>query len=343
VAAGEVPREVIGRRVDVEGSVASAALRSGRTQRLEEEPNRVRFERHGLGRFGVDARAGLVVPLRFRGQSYGVMMALDRLVDGSVFSHDDQRLLEAFASSAATAIATADAAASERRSQRLAAAEEERRRWARELHDETLQGLAAVRLGLAVALRKAPGDDPLADSLRDALAQLDAEVAGLRSLITELRPASLDELGLEAAVEGLVERVGAAGLDVDLHVDLAFEQGREPARPVAELETAAYRLVQEALTNARKHGRATRAVVEIVEARDSLTVSVRDNGDGFDPAAGTDGFGLLGMRERVTLLDGTLEVVSAPGEGTAISATFPVTGRRPVAGNGSPLAVRQAG
>src|SRR6185369_10218256 len=102
---------------------------------------------------------------------------------------------EAFATSAAAALATAESAATERRSQRLAAAEHERVRWARELHDETLQGLAAVRLGLAVALRPGRAGHLMGDAVRDAVGQLDAEIASLRSLICDLRPASLDELG----------------------------------------------------------------------------------------------------------------------------------------------------
>ena len=94
-----------------------------------------------------------MVPLVFRGRAYGVLVAVDRLEGGPAFSDDDQRLLEAFAASAATAVATAVSVEAERRRQRLAAAEQERARWARELHDETLQNLAALRLGLAAQLR----------------------------------------------------------------------------------------------------------------------------------------------------------------------------------------------
>ena len=89
-----------------------------------------------------------------------------------------------------------------------------------------------------------------------------------------------------------------------------------------------YRTVQEALTNAMKHGRAKHAVVEIVEDDTTVHVTVRDDGAGFDPAERTDGFGLLGMQERVQLLDGTLEIESTPGAGTTVNATFPAQ-RRP--------------
>jgi signal transduction histidine kinase len=159
--------------------------------------------------------------------------------------------------------------------------------------------------------------------VRDAIDHLDAEIAGLRWLITELRPAALDELGPAAAIEALAERARRFGLDVEVNVDFAYEQGRQTSRLSPELETAVYRIAQEALTNTRKHGQARLAIVEIVEDDTTVCVSVRDDGNGFDAAARTDGFGLLGMSERVELLDGTIEIDSTPGGGTRITATFP--------------------
>ena len=251
--AGELPEGLIGQRVDLKDSLASAALRTSRTLRLEEEPNRARFERHGLGRLGVEASGGLVVPLIFRGRGHGVLVAVDRLEGGPAFSAEDQRLLEAFAASAATAVATAVTVEAERRRQRLAAAEQERARWARELHDETLQNLAALRVGLAAQLRR-PNPEAMIDAVTEAVAQLEGEIASLRALVTDLRPAALDDLGVQAAIEDLAGRARNRGLDVDISVDLAYEQGRERARLAPELETATYRIVQEALTNASKHG-----------------------------------------------------------------------------------------
>ncbi|MBV8217561.1 MAG: GAF domain-containing protein, partial [Solirubrobacterales bacterium] len=170
--AGELPAGLVGHRVDVRGSLASAALRVSRTLRLEDQANRARFDRHGLGRLGLRAEAGLVVPLVFRGRGYGVLIAVDRLEGEAAFSSEDQRLLEAFAASAATAIATAVTVEDERRRQRLAAAEQERAHWARELHDETLQNLAALRLGLAAQLRNAEPEAGV-ETVRDAVAQLE--------------------------------------------------------------------------------------------------------------------------------------------------------------------------
>jgi signal transduction histidine kinase len=325
--AGEVPEGLIGARVPLDETVASAALRTRRTQRLEEELNRSRFEQHGLGRFGLGADSGLVVPLVFRNRTYGVLLALDRVEGGARFTAEDQRLLEAFAASAATAVATATSAAAEQHRQRLKAAEDERRRWARELHDETLQNMAALQIMLSAARRSGQADT-LEAAVADAIGRLQQEIGTLRSLITDLRPAALDEFGTLGAVEALVERVARNGLEVDLSADLAHEAGRRPTRHTAELEAAIYRTVQEALTNATKHGHAKRAVVEIVEDDTTVHVTVRDDGAGFDPAQRTDGFGLLGMRERVQLLDGTLEIESTPGAGTTVSATFPAQ-RRP--------------
>ena len=320
--AGDLPPGLIGRTVDLRDSVASTALRTVVAQRLEDEPNRMRFERHGLGRLGFRATAGLVLPLVFRGEAYGVLVVVDRLVDGPSFSADDLRLLESFASSAATAIATAHSVASQRRSQTLAAAEQERERWARELHDETLQNLAAVRLALASAQRIG---DPAA--IPAAIEQLDADIASLRALITDLRPAALDQLGPQAAIEALAERVRRTGLQVDVHIDFAYERERASSRLLAELETAAYRITQEALTNAQKHGHARSAVVRVTEDDANVHVSVRDDGEGFDPAVAPSGFGLLGMRERAELLGGALAVDSTLGECTTVTATLPVRRR----------------
>ena len=166
------------------------------------------------------------------------------------------------------------------------------------------------------------------EAVRAAVVELEREIRTLRALVTDLRPAALDDLGAQAAIEDLAERSRERGLDVDLAIDLAYEQGRKPDRPTSEVETTMYRIIQEALNNAAKHGGARRAQVEIVEDDSSVRMRVQDDGRGFDPIAHTDGFGLLGMRERVELLQGTLEVTSSPGQGTTINAAFPATHRR---------------
>jgi signal transduction histidine kinase len=315
--AGDLPAGLIGRRVRLENTVASAALRAGVTQRLSDRLNRARFEQYGLGNLGVNADGGLVVPLVFRDRRYGVLVAVDHLEEGD-FTPEHQQLLEAFAASAATAVATAHSVADERRRQRLAAAEAERARWARELHDETLQALGSLRLVLSAGAR-AGELEAMSRAIAQSLEQLELDTATLRGLITELRPAALDQLGLEPAVLALIDRFRASGLDVDVNIDLA--RGQDRLKP--ELETGIYRIVQEALTNAVKHGDAERAAVELVEDERGIRVSIRDDGEGFEPTAATDGFGLLGMHERVELLQGELTVESAPGNGTQISVSLP--------------------
>src|SRR5580693_8492132 len=321
--AGELPAGLLGMQVPLEDSAASAALRTRHAQRLQEPLTRARFDEHGLGTLGVDAHGGLLVPLVFQNHAYGVLVAIDRLHDGPEFTTDDERLLEAFAASAATAVATAQSVASERQRQRLAAAEAERQRWARELHDDTLQSLSALRVGLSTA-RRSGKPKALELAVTDAIEHLEEGITNLRALITDLRPASLDELGAAAAIQALCERAGRAGIDIDVNIDLAYERGRERMRHTPEVETAMYRIVQEALTNAAKHGNAKRAVVEVHDDETDIQVSVRDDGVGFDPTARADGVGLLGMNERVQLLEGSLEVRSAPGQGTTILASIPV-------------------
>jgi two-component system, NarL family, sensor histidine kinase DevS len=329
--AGEADPELVGMELATRDSVAGAALRASRPQRLSDEVNRARFEA-GLGTLGITAAAGLVVPLTFRTEAPGVLIALDPLRGGE-FTGDDERLLTSFAVSAASAVVTARSLTLDQLRAREAATEDERRRWARELHDETLQGLGALRVALSSARRS---DDPerWSSALHDAVEQLDTEIASLRGIIADVRPASLDELGTQAALEALADRTRAAGVDVDLTVDLDYEAGRSPARHSPELETAVYRIVQEAINNAVKHSGAETVAVSATDAEDAVLVTVRDEGRGFDQAAGGAGFGLIGMRERVQSLGGRLTVESAPGAGTTVSVRLPVTRLAPQAADG---------
>jgi signal transduction histidine kinase len=163
--------------------------------------------------------------------------------------------------------------------------------------------------------------------VKQAIDTLEHGIADLRSLITDLRPATLDELGTQAAIEALAERTARHGVKVEVTVDLAYERGRAITRHAAELEIALYRIVQEALTNAVKHGKAKHIVIEIYEDTLAVYLSVCDDGKGFDPHAQTSGFGLLGMRERAQLLGGELTIVATPGRGTLLKASIPVLRR----------------
>jgi PAS domain S-box-containing protein len=205
---------------------------------------------------------------------------------------------------------------------RLQAAEAERSRWARELHDETLQGLAGLHMLLASGARAGMAE-ALRDCVRQAQQHIADEMEKLRGLISELRPAALDELGLEASLRDLAERIQLVyGLQVDARIDVPPHD----MRPASEIETAAYRLVQECLSNAARHADAALAVVEVTRHDSSMRIRVSDDGRGFDPARETEGFGIGGMRERVDLLDGELMIASEPGGGTEIVADLPLGG-----------------
>jgi signal transduction histidine kinase len=329
-AAGEDAAELVGRRMPLGDSVAVTALRSGRPERVGGDLHRVRFAQDGLGGLALQSQAALYVPLMLRGRALGALIALDRLTDGPGFSPEDEMLLEACAVSVTTALAAAQSFSAERASARLAAAEDERRRWARELHDETLQSLAALKLGLE-ATRTAGRLEALGHAVDQVTTQLDLDIDNLRALITDLRPAALDEIGEEAALSSLCERAQTRfGLEVSLRLELAYEQGRATTRHDPGLETAIYRIVQEALTNAHKHASPNRVTVDVLEDETTVNLRICDDGSGFDPSAQADGFGLTGIRERVELLAGTIDIKSA-SEGTIVTVTLPARRRAEVA------------
>jgi signal transduction histidine kinase len=322
-AAGHVAESLVGMRVPIEGSTSGAVLAHRRSQRLADVRVRLRF---GLADV-IDAQAGLLVPLVFHGRAVGVLEAFDRLGGGPEFSSEDERLLLAFAASAATAVATAQDVARQSLRRSIEAADQERARWARELHDETLQELAALKLALAYAARS--GDETvLGQVVADATAQIDASIRGLRRMISDLRPATLDALGTAAALESLAERTRArARLDIRLEVDLDHEAGRHPTRHSAQIEDTIYRVVQESLTNVAKHANATTVTVTVREFDEAVVVEIGDDGDGFDPELRAGGYGLIGIRERVALAGGTFSLTTSPGQGARLTMSLPAERR----------------
>jgi len=317
--AGDLSESLLGQRLPLEASVAGEVLRTGKPERLADAAGRLRFALAEQ----THARTGLVVPLLFHGRALGVLAAFDRLRDGPQFSAWDEHVLSAFAASAAFAVATAQDVAAGTLGRRVEAQEQERRRWARELHDDTLQELAALKL-LADAARRAPTADERTAVLDQIGERVDVAVCALRGLITDLRPAALDEIGLHAALGALVERTTQVHtLAVDLRVDLAGAPNA-PMRLPPQVEDAVYRIVQEALSNVVKHADAGRADVLVVQTDAAVEVAVRDDGIGFDPSDDASGFGLLGIHERAGLVEGTVKIDSAPGAGTSIRFSVPV-------------------
>ena len=197
--------------------------------------------------------------------------------------------------------------------------DEEARRIAHALHDEAGQLLAKVYLAVAeIGEDLGPAARERLSGINAILDQIDEQ---LRRLAHELRPPMLDELGVIAAIEFLVEGISKrAGLPI--HV--AGTSGRRLSAPV---EIALYRIVQEALNNVIKHARASRAQVEFAWREGMVQCAVRDDGIGFEVASAEKralGLGLIGMRERVEALGGEMVIHSVPGQGTVMTATIPV-------------------
>jgi signal transduction histidine kinase len=318
-------------RFSIADSTSGQVLRHGRPERITDIAARMRIAPQELG--VPDAETALLVPMVHRGDAVGILAAFDHGAAQAPFSEDDEQMLRTFAASAATAVALAQSVRSDRLRSSLAAADAERRRWARELHDETLQGLGGLRLLLSSALRH---DDPARAraAMREAVAHIEREIENLRSIITELRPAALDELGLKTAIEALLDRHREQhGIQVDSQLELAGTASGE-GRLDADLETTVYRLVQETLTNVAKHAHAETVRVAIAESEGELSIEVGDDGAGFDTAVKTEGFGLAGMRERASLAGGTLSVSSGEG-GTVVRVRLPVALRGGAVRSGS--------
>jgi signal transduction histidine kinase len=211
-------------------------------------------------------------------------------------------------------IAVSDTPEEQRLRVAMHSADADRARWARELHDETLQGLGALRMMLVAARRSGDGA-----RVGEVIERLDEEIDNLRGLVRELRPAALDELGLAAATEGLAARI-ASRHEIEVEADVRL---REPRLP-QEVETALYRIIQEALSNAVRHASARHARIAVYEDwPEVVCADIRDDGHGFDPDTPAAGFGLAGMRERVALLHGELELTSSAG-GTHVAAVLPM-------------------
>lgn len=314
-AAGQVASDALQARFPASASALGDVLRRGVAERVDDVEGRLLLADQDLGVSG--AETALLVPLRYRDRRLGVLAAFDRLGEDPGFGDEDSVLLEAFAAGAATALATARTVAEDRLRRSLQAAEEERARWARELHDDTLQALGALRLLLAGAARS--GDEAtLRQRVGQAVGQLEQDIKSLRMLVTELRPAALDELGLAPALEALADRFGAvAGLRVTTEAELG-------TRVPAEVETTVFRIVQEALSNAARHAAAEHVSIRVARHDLEVEVSVTDDGRGFDADAPSLGFGLPGMRERVVLAGGRLAIESAPGAGTTVRACVPL-------------------
>jgi signal transduction histidine kinase len=327
VAASSGRETVRLRIVPVEGSALGELYRAGKPVSLDRPRGQ---EAAWLHELGLEARAALAEPLSMEGYGGGLVIALRG--EGN-FRDPDRQALNAFATSVAQRLAAERSVEIKRLRYGMEARERERTRWAREIHDETIQGLAALRMKLAHA-RDLDEQAAMSSAVATVLEGLGDEIDGLRHLITELRPAALDDLGLAAALQALARRAQAIdGLEVQTEFDLGPEH--EQRRLDAELESTLYRVVQEALTNVSRHAQATKAMISIVERDGLIRASVTDDGQGLPEADrlgprgdGLEGgFGMSGMRERAELVGGELELAPAPGKGTVMRLTVPLAGR----------------
>jgi len=327
----------------VEGSALGALYRSGQSQAFDRPRGE---EAAWLHELGLEARAALVEPLSMEGHGGGMVIALRS--DGG-FRGADRESLDAFARSVAQRLAAERSVEIERLRYGMEARERERTRWAREIHDESIQGMGALRMKLASAR---DSEDPYAlrETVEAVLEGLGHEIDGLRHLITELRPAALDDLGLAAALEALARRAQAVdGLDVRTEIELGTGHSdggddAEARRLDPELESTIYRVVQEALTNVSRHAEASMAVVSVSERDGAVIASITDDGKGLPGADrlgprgdGLEGgFGMSGMRERAELVDGEHEFGPAAGGGTTVRLRVPLTGRASAGDDSSP-------
>ncbi len=319
---GHVGQDVCGMRLSISESTSGQVLERRDSERIADLASR-RIAPRELGM--TKSQTALLVPMLHRGEGVGVLAAFDRGSNGDAFTQDDEQMLLTFAASAATAVTLAQSVQADRLRSSFAAADAERRRWARELHDETLQSLAALRVLLSAALRLE--NLPQAqDAMRQAMEHLARETENLRSIITDLRPAALEELGLKAAIESLLDRHRQQS-DFQLECEISLSSPETGAGPLpAELQSATYRLVQEALTNVVKHAHAKTVHVGITESAGAVLIKIQDDGNGFDTNSNGHGFGLAGMRERVHLAGGTLSIQSGK-LGTLLTALLPIAAR----------------
>jgi signal transduction histidine kinase len=314
-ADGTESDELVGSHLGVARSKMGRVVARGRSELVTSLADDAEVDSAVVQRAGL--RTGLYVPLVVEGTALGVIAAHDKEGDDARFDEEDLRVSESLARRAAVAVELARRVSSDAVRRVVEAQEQERARLARELHDETGQALASILLGLRSLEQTLDSESALARvaSVRELVV---TTLHDVRRLAVELRPAALDDFGLQAALERLVETYSAgASATVDLEVRVGSE------RLPSDVETTLYRIVQESLTNVTKHARAERVSVLLTRTDRAAVLVVEDNGSGFDEAQRTDGLGLAGMRERVGLVGGRLRVETSPA-GTTIAVEIPL-------------------
>jgi len=316
-AEGEGADGLVGMELERHASKAGRILERRRSERIDSVLEDPEVDQQAARRLGI--HTGLYIPLVARGHGIGVVVAHDKEGADPRFTDDDLRLAETLAARAAIAVDLSERVSRDTVRRVVDAQELERKRLARELHDETGQALTSILLGLKPLEQLASTEEERAavTSVRELVV---STLQDVRRLAVELRPTALDDFGLAAALERLAEGFREqTGIEVDIAAQLG--DGRLPE----EVETTLYRIVQEALTNVIKHAEASRVSILLTRANGAVIAVVEDDGGGFDPADARDGgLGLLGMRERLALLGGTLRIEAGAHHGTTVAAEVPL-------------------
>lgn len=277
-----------------------------------------------------DSHRHASVPLIAQDQAVGILNLL--LARGRAFSREELDMLASVGHELAVAIQRArlfEQVRDQEHTRRgllqrlLVAQEDQQRRIAQDLHDHAGQMMTALIIQLAqLATRAEQVDGQMAGALRKLHTLAQQGLDELRKLVYELRPSILDDLGLGPTIRSYVDSLlRPAGLQVELHI------GEMGHRLPPEIETIAFRIIQEASTNVMRHALAHRLEIRLDRKGDALLIMVRDDGVGFEPEQGKKHkatLGLHGMRERAQLVGGTLQVLSVPGVGTTILARLPL-------------------
>jgi signal transduction histidine kinase len=295
-------RELLGHRLGRESSKVGRVFerrQSARVDSLLDDPDVAQEEARAI-----NATTGIYAPLLVHGDVLGVIAVHDKLGPSKRFS--------------AVAVAMSQRVARDTVRRVVSAQEAERRRLALELHDETGQALTSILLGLKT-IRSAPDEGAAERAEADVRALVVQALQDVRALAVELRPSALDDFGLAAALERLAETFSErSGIKTSIETNL-------DERLPPEVETALYRVAQEALTNVVKHAGAEKVSI-VVSKRDGwVAATIDDDGRGFATSdVRDDALGLVGMRERIELVGGTLSVESAERSGTTIAAQVPL-------------------
>ena len=311
-AAEGTPSFPVGERIPVEGETVTAKLyRTGRTQRIDDYAGVEGEFAARLREYGI--RSVIGAPITVAGQLWGGIMATSGRPHS--FPPETEQRIGNFAELVTAALANVDAreqlAAS--RARIVAASDAARRQIERDLHDGAQQRLVSLALKLQLLQGKLDEDSPIARELAEVQADLGEALNELRELARGIHPSLLSERGLAAALDGLAKRMP---MPVEVDADPGCDDVPAP------LQTTAYFVAAEALTNAAKHADCSRALVQVRLQEEAVVVDVSDDGAGG--AATNGGTGLVGLDDRVSALAGTLQVESSSGAGTTVRARIPL-------------------